>query len=84
MAKQPETAPPPKKGIMGWLITGLVGLIAGAAGGWVDTALTRMTDVFLALPAPILALAVVAAMGPSYIHTLLGVAIVWWPVIGLV
>jgi peptide/nickel transport system permease protein len=63
----------------GVIFGGLVGLIAGAAGGWVDTALTRMTDVFLALPAPILALAVVAAIGPSYIHTLLGVAIVWWP-----
>jgi peptide/nickel transport system permease protein len=63
----------------GVIFGGLVGLIAGAAGGLVDIALTRMTDVFLALPAPILALAVVAAIGPSYIHTLLGVAIVWWP-----
>jgi peptide/nickel transport system permease protein len=63
----------------GVIFGGLVGLIAGAAGGWVDTVLTRMTDVFLALPAPILALAVVAAIGPSYVHTLLGVAIVWWP-----
>jgi peptide/nickel transport system permease protein len=63
----------------GVIFGGLVGLIAGATGGWVDTVLTRMTDVFLALPAPILALAVVAAIGPSYVHTLLGVAIVWWP-----
>ena len=39
----------------------------------------RVTDAFLALPGPILALAVVAALGRSYTHTLIGVAIVWWP-----
>jgi peptide/nickel transport system permease protein len=58
---------------------GLVGLVAGAAGGWFDAVLMRMTDAFLALPGPILALAVVAALGRSYLHTLIGVAIVWWP-----
>jgi peptide/nickel transport system permease protein len=58
---------------------GLIGLIAGAAGGWFDAALMRMTDAFLALPGPILALAVVAALGRSYTNTLIGVAIVWWP-----
>lgn len=58
---------------------GVVGLVGGAAGGWLDAVLMRVTDAFLALPAPILALAVVAAIGPSYIHTLFGVAIVWWP-----
>jgi peptide/nickel transport system permease protein len=58
---------------------GLVGLIAGACGGWIDTVLMRITDAFLALPGPILALAVVAALGRSYTHTLIGVAIVWWP-----
>ncbi|CAA0133222.1 putative D,D-dipeptide transport system permease protein DdpC [Mycolicibacterium vanbaalenii] len=63
----------------GVLIGGLIGLIAGAVGGVVDAALMRITDVFLSLPGPILAIAVVAAMGPSYIHTLIGVAIVWWP-----
>lgn len=63
----------------GVLIGGLIGLVAGAVGGWVDNLLMRITDVFLALPAPILAIAVVAAMGPSYLHTLIGVAIVWWP-----
>ncbi|MFE9445781.1 ABC transporter permease [Streptomyces sp. NPDC006602] len=58
---------------------GLVGLVAGAAGGIVDSVLMRITDVFLALPGPILAVAVVAALGPSYFHTLVGVSIVWWP-----
>jgi peptide/nickel transport system permease protein len=39
----------------------------------------RFTDVFLALPAPLLAIAVVASLGPSLDHTLLAVAVVWWP-----
>jgi len=63
----------------GVVIGGLVGLVAGALGGWVDNVLMRISDIFLALPAPILAIAVVAALGPSYVHTLIGVAIVWWP-----
>jgi peptide/nickel transport system permease protein len=63
----------------GVLIGGLIGLVAGATGGWVDGALMRFTDVFLALPGPVLAIAVVAALGPSLQHTLIAVAIVWWP-----
>lgn len=64
---------------IGALFGGLVGLVAGAVGGWFDAVLMRITDAFLALPGPILALAVVAALGRSYTNTLIGVAIVWWP-----
>jgi peptide/nickel transport system permease protein len=39
----------------------------------------RITDAFLSLPAPVLAIAVVAALGPSFVHTLIAVSIVWWP-----
>jgi peptide/nickel transport system permease protein len=63
----------------GVIFGGLIGLVAGAVGGWLDNVLMRVTDVFLALPAPILAIAIVAVLGPSYLHTLIGVAIVWWP-----
>lgn len=63
----------------GVVIGGTIGLVAGTAGGWVDDVLMRLTDVFLALPGPILAIAVVAALGPSLLHTLIAVAIVWWP-----
>jgi peptide/nickel transport system permease protein len=63
----------------GIVIGGLIGLFAGAIGGWVDAVLMRLTDVFLALPAPLLAIAMVAAIGPGYGHTLLAVSIVWWP-----
>ena len=63
----------------GVVIGGLVGVIAGAFGGLTDNLLMRITDVFLALPAPLLAIAVVASLGPSLNHTLLAIAIVWWP-----
>jgi peptide/nickel transport system permease protein len=64
---------------VGLLIGGLVGLVAGTAGGWVDSLLMRITDAFLSLPAPVLAIAVVAALGPGFVHTLIAVSIVWWP-----
>ncbi len=57
----------------GVVIGGIIGLIAGVAGGWVDTLLMRITDLFLALPGPLLAIAIAAALGPSYAHVLLSV-----------
>jgi peptide/nickel transport system permease protein len=63
----------------GVVIGGIIGVVAGAFGGWTDNLLMRITDVFLALPAPLLAIAVVASLGPSLNHTLLAIAIVWWP-----
>ncbi len=64
---------------VGLAIGGLIGLIAGASGGWIDSVLMRITDAFLSLPAPVLAIAVVAALGPGFVHTLIAVSIVWWP-----
>jgi peptide/nickel transport system permease protein len=63
----------------GVFIGGLVGLVAGALGGWADMLLMRTTDAFLALPSSILAIAVAAALGPSFTHSLVAVGIVWWP-----
>lgn len=63
----------------GVVLGGTVGLVAGSVGGWVDAVLMRMTDAFLALPGPLLAIAVVAALGPSLTNTLVAVMIVWWP-----
>jgi peptide/nickel transport system permease protein len=64
---------------LGAAFGGLVGALAGAIGGFVDTLLMRLTDLFLALPAPVLAIAVIASIGPSLLHTLLALSIVWWP-----
>jgi peptide/nickel transport system permease protein len=62
-----------------WL-SALVVIAGGAAfGGLVDLVLMRITDLFLALPAPVLAIAVIASLGPSLTHTLIALSIVWWP-----
>jgi peptide/nickel transport system permease protein len=57
----------------------LVGTVAGYAGGWVDAVLMRVTDVFLAFPRLILALAFVAALGPGIANAALALAITSWP-----
>jgi len=56
-----------------------IGCMAGYAGGWPDAALMRLTDVFLALPRLILALAFVAALGPGIENAVLAIALVAWP-----
>ncbi len=61
-------------------VAGLViGTIAGYFGGWVDVVLMRITDVFLAFPKLILALAFVAALGPGIENAILAIAITSWP-----
>jgi peptide/nickel transport system permease protein len=57
----------------------LVGGVAGYVGGSTDNFLMRITDMFLAFPALILALAIAAALGPSLNHAVMSVAVVWWP-----
>ena len=57
----------------------LVGTVAGYAGGWVDALLMRITDVFLAFPRLILALAFVAALGPGITNAVIAIAITSWP-----
>lgn len=57
----------------------LVGTVAGYAGGWTDAILMRITDIFLAFPKLILALAFVAALGPGIEHAIIAIAITSWP-----
>ena len=57
----------------------LVGTVAGYAGGWVDAILMRITDIFLAFPKLVLALALVAALGPGIENAILAIAITSWP-----
>jgi peptide/nickel transport system permease protein len=61
------------------VIGGAVGLLAGVAGGRTDAILMRLTDLALALPGPVLAIAVIVAIGPGLGHVLIAVLIVWWP-----
>lgn len=57
----------------------LVGTVAGYAGGWLDAVLMRITDIFLAFPRLILALAFVAALGPGIGNAVIAIAITSWP-----
>lgn len=63
----------------GVIIGGLIGLVAGAVGGWVDSLLMRFTDLFLALPGIVIAMVVAAALGASFTSSLIGISVVWWP-----
>ena len=56
----------------------LVGTVAGYMGGWVDIVLMRITDIFLAFPRLILALAFVAVLGPGLENAVLAIALTTW------
>lgn len=57
----------------------LIGTTAGYFGGWVDTVLMRITDIALAFPRLILALAFVAALGPGIENAIIAIALTSWP-----
>jgi peptide/nickel transport system permease protein len=56
----------------------LVGAVAGYRGGLVDDALGRMMDVLLAFPGMLLAIALVAVLGPSIGHVVLALGVIGW------
>jgi peptide/nickel transport system permease protein len=57
-----------------------VGVVAGYRGGWVDTVFMRVIDVMFAFPVLLLALAVVAILGPGTTTTILAIGIVYTPI----
>ncbi len=61
-------------------VGGLVGLLAGFYGRWVDDVLMRLMDVLFAFPAVLLAIAVLAVRGPGAGNTALAIGIVYVPV----
>jgi peptide/nickel transport system permease protein len=57
----------------------VIGTVAGYAGGWIEAVLMRITDIFLAFPRLILALAFAAALGPGIENAVLAISLTVWP-----
>lgn len=57
-----------------------IGIVAGYRGGWLDTVFMRVVDVMFAFPVLLLALAVVAILGPGVTTTILAIGIVYTPI----
>ncbi len=56
-----------------------LGLIAGYVGGKVDEIIMRFADMILAFPSLLLAVAIIASLGPSLLNALIAICIPWWP-----
>ena len=56
-----------------------VGLSAAFFGGWIDEALMRVTDIFLSFPHLILALVIIATIGPGFTSVFIALGVTWWP-----
>ena len=56
-----------------------VGLLAGLGNRLIDEVVMRLTDMFFAFPYLILAMAVVASLGPGSTSLIIALAIIWWP-----
>jgi len=61
------------------LIGAPLGAIAGYKGGWVDEAIMRITDLFLAFPSLLLAMAITASLGRGIQNAAIALVISWWP-----
>jgi peptide/nickel transport system permease protein len=58
----------------------LLGLVAGYyQGTWIDTVIMRITDIFLAVPPLILALAVASVLQPNLFNAMMAISLMWWP-----
>ena len=71
---------------IGLIITGLAALIgvplgvaAGYSEGLTGEIIMRVTDIFLSVPALVLAIAIVGALGPGILNAMVAIALVWWP-----
>src|SRR5262245_62601255 len=57
----------------------LLGLTAAFAGGWAETAIMRAMDLIIAVPSLVLAILIVAVLGPSLFNTIVAVTVVYLP-----
>jgi len=64
---------------IGFMVGTFLGALSGFMGGWIETLIMRTTDVFMAFPPLVLALAIAAALGPGLIHVMIALSAVWWP-----
>jgi peptide/nickel transport system permease protein len=65
--------------IIGSIIGTVIGALAGYMGGVADEILMRVTELFMAFPTIILAMAVTAALGPDIKNAIIALVVVWWP-----
>jgi ABC-type dipeptide/oligopeptide/nickel transport system permease subunit len=66
--------------VLGCTSIGLVvGIVASAAGGWVDPLVSRTIDALLTLPALVVALAIAGVLGKSFVHVLVALIVTEWP-----
>jgi peptide/nickel transport system permease protein len=64
--------------ILASLVGITLGAMAGYFGGWTDTIIMRLTDILLAFPGILLAIALVAVLGPSINNVILALAVIGW------
>jgi peptide/nickel transport system permease protein len=65
--------------VLSMIVGTVIGAIAGYFGGWIDAVIMRITDMVLAFPGIILAMAVAAALGPQLRNAVFAVVLVAWP-----
>jgi peptide/nickel transport system permease protein len=65
--------------VVGSLLGTFIGAVAGYLGGVWDEVLMRLTELFMAFPTIILAMAVTAALGPDIRNAIIALVVVWWP-----
>ncbi|KAA0920511.1 ABC transporter permease [Aquicoccus porphyridii] len=56
-----------------------LGMLAGYRGGWVEVVVMRFVDIFLSIPAILLAIIMVAVLGPGFVNVVLVLALTRWP-----
>lgn len=61
------------------IVGSVIGAISGFVGGMVDEVIMRICDVILSFPAIVLALAIVAALGPNWFNVVAAISLVMWP-----
>lgn len=65
--------------IVGGVVGTAIGAASGYAGGLTDELTMRATEVIMAFPSIVLAMAIAVAMGPGILHAAMAMALVWWP-----